>query len=297
MPLGWLRTNMLKPPKRPQFLSVALPASFTKDVPHLREKTARVGAVGRALAIFRVNEVLIYTDDLDKDSLKEGRLFQKLLSYQETPQYLRRTIFRTEPDLQYVGVLPPLRLPSHPGYEEPRSGLVKEALVVEKGNESKVDGGFKTLVTVHAKLEKFARVTVQVTRVQPNVEAEVVDSSRLPIYWRFRVTRAESTLGQLIRRKQGTLIISTSRKGRNVLEAMDDLRAKWQSSLRAMILFGSPNQGVPEILANDGFDVDKVCDFNLNMIPDQGVETVRTEEALVSTLSIINAMEGTQDGS
>jgi methyltransferase len=290
MPLEELQTNMLEPPRRPQFLSVALPASFTKDVPHLREKTSRVGTVGRTLAIFRVNEVLIYTDDLGKDSRTEGRLFQKLLSYQETPQYLRRTIFRTEPDLQYVGVLPPLRIPSHPGFEEPRTGRVKEALVVEEGDKSKVDGGFNRLVTVRAKLKKFDRITVRVTRVEPNIEAEVVDSSRLPIYWGFRVTRAESTLGQLIKRRQGALMISTSRKGRSILDAMTELRGKWRSSQRAMILFGSPNQGVPEILASDGLDVDKVCDLNLNMIPNQGVETVRTEEALVSTLSLINTL-------
>jgi len=84
---------MLEPPRRPQRLSVALPASFTRDIPHLREKTGRVGIIARALAIFRVDEVVVYNDGKDRISKQEGRLFEKLLVYQETPQYMRRELF------------------------------------------------------------------------------------------------------------------------------------------------------------------------------------------------------------
>src|SRR5881628_899858 len=114
---------MLEPPRRPQRLSVALPASFTRDIPHLREKTGRVGIIARALAIFRVDEVVVYNDGNDRISKQEGRLFEKLLVYQETPQYMRRELFTRDPDLQFAGTLPPLRLPSHPGIETPRRGL------------------------------------------------------------------------------------------------------------------------------------------------------------------------------
>src|SRR2546426_11413698 len=53
---------MAHPPRRPQIVSVALPASLTLDIPHLREKTARLGFVSRALATFRVEEAIIYRD-------------------------------------------------------------------------------------------------------------------------------------------------------------------------------------------------------------------------------------------
>jgi len=49
--------------------------------------------------------------------------------------------------------------------------------------------------------------------------------------------------------------------------------------------------GIPEILAKEGADVTKITDFNLNLIPNQGVETVRTEEAVLATLSILNVLE------
>jgi methyltransferase len=282
---------MLEPPRRSQRLTVALPASFTKDIPHLREKTSRSGIVARALAIFRVDETLIYDDLSDDTSKREGRLLQKLLSYQETPQYLRRRLFPHDPDLQFAGILPPLRLPSHPSIEKPRPGLVREALVVETGIGSKVDAGFSTLVRVPSKLKPFDRVSIRLTRKEPQLEGEVVDFSRLPIYWRFRVTRTDSTLGKLIRGERGDLTISTSRKGKSIRDVQEDLSLRWKDSRKTLALFGSPDRGVPEILSKEGLEVEKTCSFNLNMIPDQGVETVRTEEALTATLSLLNALE------
>src|SRR5438046_9150647 len=99
---------MLEPPRRPQRLSVALPASFTRDIPHLREKTGRVGIIARALAIFRVDEVVVYNDGNDRISKQEGRLFEKLPVYQETPQSMRSTLYTQERDLQLAGTFAPL---------------------------------------------------------------------------------------------------------------------------------------------------------------------------------------------
>ena len=58
-----------------------------------------------------------------------------------------------------------------------------------------------------------------------------------------------------------------------------------------MVVFGSPSEGVPEILAKEGTDLGRMVDFNLNMIANQGVETVRTEEAVFATMSILNLLE------
>jgi predicted SPOUT superfamily RNA methylase MTH1 len=50
---------------------------------------------------------------------------------------------------------------------------------------------------------------------------------------------------------------------------------------------------VPEILAKEGTDLGRMVDFNMNMIANQGVETVRTEEAVLATMSILNLLEET----
>ena len=278
-------------PKRPQRLSVALPASFTKDVPHLREKTSRVGLIARSLAIFRVDEAVIYNDETGKSPEMEGRLFEKLLAYQETPQYLRKALFKQDPDLQFSGILPPLRMPSHPTLAEPRVGEIREGLVIESGPASIVNAGFRTTVKVPAKLSPFERVTIRLVQVSPQIQGELVEPTRLPIYWGFRVTRTNLTLGRMIRSRSQDMIVSTSRRGEVIRDVLNRLSVRWKSSQKPMVIFGSPSEGVPEILAKEGAELGKMVDFNLNMIANQGVETVRTEEAVLATLSVLNLLE------
>jgi predicted SPOUT superfamily RNA methylase MTH1 len=284
---------MMEVPRRPQRLSVALPASFTKDVPHLREKTSRVGLIARSLAIFRVDEALIYNDQNSASSAREASLLEKLLAYQETPQYLRKALFKQDPDLQFSGILPPLRIPSHPNISDPRIGEIREGLVIESGPRSIVNAGFRATVEVSSKLRPLERVTIKLVQISPRLQGELVDPTRLPIYWGFRVNRTNLTLSRLIRSRNQDLTISTSRKGKVVREVLNDLTLRWKSSQRPLVLFGSPSEGVPEILAKEGTDFIKMVDFNLNMIANQGVETVRTEEAVLATMSILNLLEET----
>src|SRR2546426_6247159 len=145
--------SMMEVPGRLQRVSVALPASFTKDVPHLREKTSRVGLIARSLAIFRVDEVVIYNDETGRSSEREGTLFEKLLGYQETPQYLRKALFKQDPDLQFSGILPPLRMPSHPSIGEARVGEIRDGLLLESGNPSILDAGLRSAVEVPSNLK------------------------------------------------------------------------------------------------------------------------------------------------
>src|SRR5213593_3419673 len=282
---------MMEVPRRPQRLSVALPASFTKDVPHLRAKTSRVGLIARSLATFRVDEVMIYYDETGRNPGGDGKLFEKLLAYQETPQYLRKALFKQDPDLQFSGTLPPLRMPSHPSLADPRIGEIREGFVIESGTPSMVNAGFRADVRVPSKLKPFERVTIRLIRTSPELQGESVDPTRLPIYWGFRVTRTNLTLGRLIRSRSQDLTISTSRRGKVVRDVLNDLTVRWKSSQRPMVVFGSPSEGVPEILAKEGADLGKIVDFNLNMIANQGVETVRTEEAVLATMSILNLLE------
>ncbi len=276
--------------KRPQRLTIALPSSLTQDVPHLREKTGKVGMIARAMAIFRVDQATIYNDKPGKVTEREGRLLEKLLVYQETPQYLRRALFPRDPDLEFAGTLPPLRTPNHPDPSAPEAGQLREGVVVESGEISAVNAGLRAPVEVSSRLKLSERVTVRLTLLSPHLQGELVDPSRLAIYWGFKVTRGNSKLSDLVRGGEQDLTISTSRRGMKIREAVTDLSIRWKSSLRPLVLFGSRDEGVSEILSREGTDVAKLADFNVNMIPYQGVETVRTEEAVLSTLAVLNLL-------
>jgi methyltransferase len=264
---------------------------LTLDIPHLREKTARLGFISRALGTFRVEEVIIYRDREGADIDREARLIEKMLDYVETPQYLRRLLFKMDPDLQYGGTLPPLRTPNHPNKQTPSPGLLREGLVVRTGPFSMIEAGFQNLVRVKSRLPVLARVTIRLTSSSPVLEGEIVDSSGLTIYWGFRVARGNVSLSEIVRSEKFDLTISTSRKGTDVREVTQELGERWRTSKRPVVVFGSPDDGVPEILARSGMNVLDVMDFNLNTIPNQGVETVRTEEALWGSLAVLNALE------
>ncbi len=286
-----LEVIMTRPPRRSQVVSVALPASLTLDVPHLREKTARLGFVSRALGTFRVEEVIIYRDRVGPEIDREAKLIEKMLTYIETPQYLRKHLFKMDPDLQYAGTLPPLRTPNHPDRQSPSSGLLREGIAIQSGPPSMIEAGFRNLVRVKSKLPTLKRITIRLTRDLPELEGEIVEPSGLTIYWGFRVARGNVSLSEIVRSKKFDLTISTSRKGTDVRKITPNLTQRWKSASRPLIMFGSPNDGVPEILARSGMNVSDAMDFSVNTIPDQGVETVRTEEALWSALAVLNVLE------
>jgi hypothetical protein len=58
------------------------------------------------------------------------------------------------------------------------------------------------------------------------------------------------------------------------------------------VAFGGPYQGLYEISELQGVDPEEKFDAVVNTVPRQGTETVRTEEALLATLALLNALLG-----
>ena len=79
----------------------------------MREKTAKMGLIGRAAAIFRVEEIIVYPDVVKSDQRQDLALIALLLNYLEAPQYLRKALSKSNPT-PIRGILPPLRTPHHP---------------------------------------------------------------------------------------------------------------------------------------------------------------------------------------
>jgi predicted SPOUT superfamily RNA methylase MTH1 len=67
-------------------LAIAIPASTISDTPHQREKTAKIGLIGRAAAIFRVNQIILYPDNPRIDQQRDLDFMALLLNYLDTPQ-------------------------------------------------------------------------------------------------------------------------------------------------------------------------------------------------------------------
>jgi len=274
-------------------LSIAIPASTISDTPHLREKTAKIGLIGRAAAIFRVDEIIVYPDTPKVDQRRDLDFIALLLNYLETPQYLRKRLFKLEPDLEFAGILPPLRTPHHPlsgktkhlNVSEYREGVVlsevKEGLLVDIGVQQPVLLRQKQFVVGD-------RLTLQVVNVGAPIEVQAASREDVPLYWGYRVREEKRSFGQLVADGGFDLRIATARIGDNFMDVAGKIGEKWTRSQRVLVAFGAPSRGLPEIVADEDLKLDEITDFAVNMVPGQGTVTVRTEEALLATLAILN---------
>jgi len=278
-------------------LCIAIPASVVSDTPHLREKTSKMGLIGRAAAIFRVDEIIVYPDDPKANQTADVDLTATLLAYMETPQYLRKRLFMIKPELRYAGVLPPLRTPHHPLNRRMKNLKVGEyregatVSVTRKG--TLIDIGVEQPVLIpNRQLPMNNRVTVKITKVKKRVEVEVANRDEIPTYWGYMVTVEKRSFGKLVKSRGFDLTVATSKYGVPFEDAAEEIAEKWRKAKTILIAFGAPTRGLYEIARSEGFSLDDVVDFVVNTIPMQGTETVRTEEAIIASLAILNMQLG-----
>lgn len=279
-------------PKRDRKLAIAIPVSIVSDIPHLREKTLELGLIGRAAAIFRVTEIVVFPDSLDVNQKRDRNLIVTLLSYLETPQYLRKRLFKIKPELRYAGILPPLRTPHHPLQKRARrlkTGEYREGAVVSVTAEgSLVDIGVERPVLITDKLPVNRRVTVEITKAGRHPRVALADRAEIEAYWGYTVTSSKASFGQLAKAGAYDLVIATSKAGTPLTQVADELAKRWKKAGSVLVAFGAPSQGLQEVVAQEKLGLDDVSDFTVNTIPEQGTETVRTEEALYATLALLN---------
>lgn len=278
-------------------ISIAIPASVVSDTPHLREKTSKIGLVGRAAAIFGVDEIIIYQDEPESKRKADTNLISTLLCYMETPQYLRKKLFRLKPELRYAGILPPLRTPHHPlgkRVTDLKVGEYREGLTIAKTRDGVlVDIGVeKPALIPRARLPLSERITVKIISIGKHIVASLVNSQEVPYYWGYKVTVSSDSFGKLVKSGRFALKIATSKYGVSFNDVMDEISERWKKAETVLLGFGAPTRGLYEIVKQEGFNLADVVNFIVNTIPGQWTETVRTEEALIATLAVFNCAFG-----
>lgn len=278
-------------------ISIAIPASVVSDTPHLREKTSKIGVIGRAAAIFGVEEIIIYKDELKTDQKTEMDLIATLLSYMETPQYLRKRLFKIRLELRYAGILPPLRTPHHPLGKKTtdlKVGEYREGVTIAKTMEGTlVDIGVeKPALIPGAQFPMGKRVAVKITGLDRRVTASLANRQEIPCYWGYKVTVWENSFGKLMKETRFALKIATSKYGAPFMDIEGKIAEKWNEAEAILVIFGAPTRGLYEIAKNERLNLDEIVDFVVNTVPEQMTETVRTEEALMASLAVFNCALG-----
>lgn len=231
----------------------------------MKMKTLKVGKIARAAAVFRVEEIVIYRDD----RCDESEFIKEILEFLETPQYLRKHLFPLKDSLRYVGLLPPLAIPSHKS-KCLKVGEIREGIIryVSSDGTRWVDVGMEKLAQLKTDKLKGARVTVRVLSDDPLK----VEETKPNEYWGYKVVVMD--LEEVLNRDNAVITSRTC-----------DVPRPERIRRDLTLVFGNPEEDVFEITDRMGLKVDKEC---WNTIPLQGTKTVRLEEAIFSTLAIVN---------
>ena len=266
-------------------LSIAIPDSSLIDESSLENKTRKVSIIARACAIFSINQIFVYKDG--NKNKNDCVLLTTLLKYLETPQYFRRQLFPKMQLLKYAGVLHPLNIPNHltvSNIPSLKIGDIRDALIINYKGKKFLDLGIKKLITYYGKEKPHTRITVQIKSIKPKLSIKEISSDYIKNYWGYKV-KEKSNLFTLLSSWNGATIL-TSKNGKTFNPS--DIKKYNELNKPILIVFGSPEKGIHEILNEN---VKKLQNTNtFNFFPNQATQTVRLEEAILGTLSILNIL-------
>ncbi|WP_254768887.1 RNA methyltransferase [Salinilacihabitans rarus] len=282
-------------------VSVLVPSSLTREAEDKREATRKLGYVARAATIFRADRLVVFPDREGETGRFDGGFVSTVLRYAATPPYLRKEVWGTRDELEYAGVLPPLRAASQTGSESDGSGSSRQGIVTEVGPDDRVrvNCGLQHPISLNVPPKMAAgegeRVTVRISSRRP-VRAKLVDEP-LP---GLSVERTD--LPAALGREDAGVRIAASRFGAELTVGRLETLAGRVDRDGMTVAFGAPERGLPDILGIEASDVtasaetgdgggveptdtDPGFDLWLNTVPNQGSEVVRTEEAMFATLA------------
>src|SRR2546427_9959408 len=130
-------------------LWVAIPDSSLSDEQTRRDKSIKIAQFARACSIFRVKRIYIYQDPLSQFERDDSDLLKTILRYLDTPQYLRKIIYPRMHQLEYAGLLHPIKAPHHRRPEDSRrvrAGYVRTAIIAKVKGQLFVQGALGPLV-------------------------------------------------------------------------------------------------------------------------------------------------------
>lgn len=264
-------------------MEVLIPSTFAAEERDPKLKTLKLGRLARAVAIFGIERITIYNDpDPKLDERRNADIMRKVLSYLECPPYLRKKLIPLDDDLKYANVLPALKIPAHgyPQSEEQES--FREAVVKEKrGSKAILDAGLDQEVTAEG-FKTGDRVTI---KLKEGNKAERANREEIPGYWTFEVKDRDKRLAQVLASKEKPFV-GTSRYG----ESLDQVRGELKRVEDYVLVFGSAWRGLYDMIQRDDNLGKSDFDLMVNTVPGQQVSTVRTDEALLASLSVLNSL-------
>ncbi|CAH0725241.1 unnamed protein product, partial [Brenthis ino] len=292
-------------------VSIAVPGSILENAQSAELRTYLAGQIARAACVFCVDEIIVFDDIGEKLNTKMSKLedadgvkvarkscvqLARILQYLECPQYLRKHFFPIHKDLEFAGLLNPLDAPHHLRMSNDfkfREGITMNKKV-KPGRGSQVNVGLLQDVSTDKLLNPGIRVTVKMLPVsegRKKIKGKIVSLStpraETGVYWGYTV-RIANNLSQVFTQcpyKDGyDVTIGTSDKGTPI----DELPEKNVKYNHALIVFGGLHGIEAALESDEHLQVDEASllfNHYVNVLPNQGSRTIRTEEAILIAMS------------
>lgn len=285
-------------------LSVALPGSIIANAKSHEQKTSLAGTIARALAFFCVDEVIVFNDEASQaDAQQPGgneytafsdscHFLAHILSYLETPAYLRKSLFPMHPNLRTAGTLPSLDMPHHL-----RAGEwcdYREGVTVSTTNgTTSVNVGLpqKRLVE-DLEIPPNTRVTLKLHQSDSAEAVAPTEPRELDgYYWGYTVRRCESLSAVFTECPFDggySVSVGTSERGELLSDVKGLVELEGLNRAHLLLVFGGV-AGLETAAENDtelqraGINpstIGELFDYWVNVCPGQGSRTIRTEEAV-----------------
>jgi len=245
---------MFEFPRRKE-LNVALFSSILSVESSIEEITLKISEIFRYLLIFRVSKLYIIND-----SPKLYNIIRKIFDYAILPQYLKRTIPRQE-ELSKVGLLSPMNIYSHIVHKLPTEGEVR---IGKEGNF-----GFKNSLNT-----KDSSILI--------LDSVKLRYIKYPFIYYSGFKLIKCNLDDIKTKKN---LIIGSRNGKDPFLYKREIADLYEKNGITLLI------GPPKGNLINSFGLEFLIK-SYNFIPKQGVSDIRAEEALISSLSILNLIIG-----
>lgn len=295
-------------------ISVAIPDSSLSDEKGLREKTLKIGKFARTFSIFGVEKIVIYKDPTETRKKSDMFLLNLILEFLNTPQYLRKSIYPMNSDLSYIGLLPPIRAPQHMNkvrIKDVKVGEIRVGVLHDKNSMLKkmdrktftntdksiinfnkerfdyyIDVGLDYPIPFLGEGRDGEKVVVKFVNSYPHLKVIKASGRDLEkLYLGYSIVKVNSLEDFLKKLDEKTFVIFTSKNGRIFKSVEFQFKQSINNFENLLIVFGSPSKGIKEIYTN--YHTTKNSMY-LNMFPDQKTQTIRLEEAILGTLTLLN---------
>jgi predicted SPOUT superfamily RNA methylase MTH1 len=283
------------PPKRKIKIITVVPVSILLVEQTLYEKTLLIGWLARALAMFRVDEVILFRDS--ESSYEDLEVMNDILNYLLIPPYIRKHVISRKDTLRYVGLLPPLNISTHPLLGDDIELLpIREGVVLDiRGFLAKVYVGLRDYVVAEiprdfsSGIRVGSRVFIKITKKKP-LRGVIVDAESLPWYIGYKVVVADNIEKIMnILRDPNVVGVLTTKSGNDTYSVVKEVIEKGVRTL--ILLFGNHKKDFNELIGHEYSTLfNDLVKFKINTIPFQGVRSVRTVEAIYSTLAVVNEL-------